>query len=150
MKFPFSITRRITFKQPIQKITSERYLLNQIEDKLDDLDMAITRLGEDELFLQKNDIIKGQRKKDFLRNMRVKVKTDQSSIQIILTTETILIFIFGLLPYGLLFLENSPFPFTFPFIVSFFVWGVGYLSKLLVMQNIKFDIEQYLKQKNAL
>lgn len=150
MKFPFSISKRIIFKQPEQIITSERYLLNQIEDKLEDLDMTITRLGEDELFLQKNDIIKGQRKKDFLRNMHVKVETDQSTIQIILTTETILIFVFGLLPYGLLLLEYSPFPFTFPFIVSSFIWGVGYLSKLLVMQNIKYDIEQYLKNMNAL
>lgn len=150
MKFPFSISKRIIFNQPEQIITSERYLLNQIEEKLENLDMTIIRLGENELFLQKNDLLKGHRKKDYLRNLRIKVETDQSTIQIILTTETILIFVFGLLPFAFLLLENSPLPFTFPFIVSSFIWVVGYFSKLLIMQSIKNDIKYYLKNVNSL
>lgn len=150
MKFPFSISKKIIFKQPEQIITSERYLLNQIEDKLEDLDMTITRHGEDELFLQKMDFIRTLRKRNFLKNLTVKIVADRSTIQIIFTTETILIFVFGLLPYGFLLLEYSPFPFTFPFIASFFIWGVGYLSKYLIIQDLKKEIEHYIKRMNAL
>lgn len=150
MKFPFSISKRIIFNQPEQKITSERYLLNQVEDKLDNLDITIKRIGEDELFLQKTDFIRTLRKKDFLRNLSVKIKVDQSKIEIILVTETILIFIFGILPYSLLLVPNENFSFTFPLIASTFFWGVGFLSKLLIIQEIKNDIEYYLKKMNDL
>jgi hypothetical protein len=150
VKFPFAISKKIIFNQPNQKITSDSYLLNQIEDRLDNLNMTIVRVGEDELFLQKTDFIQALRKKDFLRNMSVKVKTDDSTIEIILKTETILIFIFGLIPYIFLFASNQNFPFTFPIIISTFIWGIGFLLKSLIMQEIKNDLENYLKKMNML
>lgn len=150
MKFPLSISKRIIIQQPEQKITLERYLLNQIESKLEVLDMSMSRINDNKLFLQKTDFLRAMRKKDFLRNLSVQIKIDNSTIQIILTTETILILIFGLLPYGILLVPNQNIPFTLPIIVSTFFLGVGFISKLLIMQDIKNEIEHHIKRMNSL
>lgn len=150
MTFPFAISGRIRFDQPHPKITSESYLLHQIEDNLNALGMTSTRISDRELFLRKSDFVSAMRKQDFLRNLKVKVEIDQAAIQIVLTTETILIFIAGLLPYGLFLIPGERLPFLFPFIVSVFFWVFGFVSKFVIVKNIKYNIEHYLKRLNAL
>lgn len=146
MKFPFSVSRTITFAQPEQKITSERYLRNQVEEKLLELNMTIQKIGDDELFLLKTDIFNAFRKKDFLRDLSVKIETDHSKIRIILTTQTTLFFILGLIPYTLLLLPDKRPPILFPIIVSGFIWGIGFLIKSIVLGMIKDDIINHLKK----
>ena len=150
MNFPFFISKQIIFKQPEHKITADGYILNQIESRLERLDMKITRKGENELFLRKMDIVRTYRKKDMLRNLMVVVKTDDSTIQITLKTETIFVFLIGLIPLIAIFFRDQNFTVTFLLTSSFFYWSVGFLSKFLVMRNIKKDIENHLRRINNL
>ncbi len=150
MKFPFFITNHIIFKQPEQKITSDRYILNQIESRLERLDMIISRISENELFLRKMVFVRTMRKKDLLRNLKVVVQTNDSTIQITLITETIFFFLIGLIPLIAFFFRDQNFTITFLLTSSFFYWSVGFLSKFLVMRNIKKDVENYLKRINNL
>ncbi len=150
MKFPFFITNHIIFKQPEQKITSDRYILNQIESRLESLDMIISRISENELFLRKMVFVRTMRKKDLLRNLKVVVKTNDSTIQITLITETIFVFLIGLIPLIAIFFRDQNFTITFLLTISFFYWSVGFISKFLVMRNIKKDVENYLKRINNL
>jgi hypothetical protein len=150
LKFPFFITNHIIFKQPEQKITSDRYILNQIESRLERLDMIISRISENELFLRKMVFVRTMRKKDLLRNLKVVVQTNDSTIQITLITETIFFFLIGLIPLIAFFFRDQNFTITFLLTSSFFYWSVGFLSKFLVMRNIKKDVENYLKRINNL
>jgi hypothetical protein len=150
LKFPFFITNHIIFKQPEQKITSDRYILNQIESRLESLDMIISRISENELFLRKMVFVRTMRKKDLLRNLKVVVKTNDSTIQITLITETIFVFLIGLIPLIAIFFRDQNFTITFLLTISFFYWSVGFISKFLVMRNIKKDVENYLKRINNL
>lgn len=151
MRFPFAITKTISFDQPPQKITSEKFFLNQLEERLSALDMTATRLGDDELFLEKTDFVKALRKKDFLRDLKVKVTLDKSKIHISLKTETFLVFIFGLLPYGLYFAPaDKHIPLFLPIIISLLIWSAVFIPKSVVMNDLKNDLEDHLKRLNGL
>ena len=151
MRFPFAIAKTITFDQPAQNITSEGYLLNQLEERLSSLDMTITRLSDAELLLEKTDFVRSFRKKDFLRDLKVKVTLDQSKIRISLKTQTTLIFLFGLLPYGLYFAPaDKHIPFFLPLIISTMIWCAVFIPKSVVITDIKNDLEYYLKRLNGL
>jgi hypothetical protein len=124
--------------------------LNQIESRLERLDMIISRISENELFLRKMVFVRTMRKKDLLRNLKVVVQTNDSTIQITLITETIFFFLIGLIPLIAFFFRDQNFTITFLLTSSFFYWSVGFLSKFLVMRNIKKDVENYLKRINNL
>lgn len=146
MKFPFYLSKKIVLQQPEQTISSEGYLLNHIEEKLDYLGMTMERSGQDELFLLRMNPLNTYQKKDFLRNLRVKVKTTDSTIEITLTSETILIAIAGAMPYLFLLIPNAPIPWPVPVLVSAFFWGAGYIGKWIVLDEVKSVLEHQLKR----
>jgi len=112
--------------------------------------MIISRISENELFLRKMVFVRTMRKKDLLRNLKVVVQTNDSTIQITLITETIFVFLIGLIPLIAIFFRDQNFTITFLLTSSFFYWSVGFLSKFLVMRNIKKDVENYLRRINNL
>lgn len=150
MNFPFFISKQIIFKQPEQKISSERYLINQIESNLEQLEMTITKIDENELFLRKIVFVKTFRKKIFIRNLRVVVKTDNSNIQVTLITETILTFFYGFFPIVFLFERNQNFPIYLIIFAAIFLWSFGYITKYLVLREIKNELEKHLISENNL
>ena len=136
--------------QSYRHFPADGYILNQIESRLEGLDMKISRKGENELFLIKMDIVRTYRKKDMLRNLKVVVQTDDSTIQIILKTETIFVFLLGLLPLIAIFIGDNHFTARFLITSSIFYWSIGFLTKYFILRNVKNDIENHLRRINNL
>jgi len=143
MKFPFSIAGTIVLNRADYGISSESYLLNHMEECLEQLNMSMDRLNDHELFLQKTDFIKGLNRKTYLKNLLVSVQIDQTRITIRLQTETILVFFFGAVLSFVLTTEKFPRALG---LFALFGWILGYLIKWLVLSSVKHDLEQYLIQ----
>ena len=150
MKFPFSISKTIKIEQKDYQISSEGYLLNHIEERLQLLNMGMRRISSSSLFLYKNDIIKGFRQKDLIDNLLVEVKFENTKIIIKLTSNTILLSVITL-ALLLLFLvqqnENHVMPLFFP---MFALWIFAYLIKSVMLYEIKKDLDRFLRAKNNL
>jgi hypothetical protein len=149
LKFPFSISNKIILKQGDSKITFEKYLLNQISEKLEFLNMSTFSKGENKMVFVKSDFYRTTKLKDFLRNLSVEVETNNAFVKITLKSQTIFIFIFGLIPLLLLFTPNQNFPIKVPIILSFAIWSVAYLIRILAVNKVKDIIEEYLTDLNS-
>lgn len=146
MNFPFSLSRTIILYQKDRNISSEAYLLHQIESKLSYLKMSVSKLSDNELFFQKTDLFRSWSPKDLLRNMSVSVLIHEERIEVKLKTETILILFFGLLA-SFTFLFFIPFNIFNLLIPILFICLVGFTLKWVVLTEVKINLEHYLKVK---
>ena len=133
----FSLSRTIVLQQSDHHISSESYLLNHIEQQLEWLKMSVYRPNDNELFFQKTDFIRGLNVRTYLRNLRIIVDISSDEIRIQLETEMIFITLFGLCP--VVMASTGVLPPTFG-LMGIVVFGVGYLIKWIIIDNLKKDL----------
>ena len=143
MTFPFAITNTIILDQKEYGISSERYILNLIGEHMDEYGMTQQRPAENELFYIKMDPFNLHRKKDFIRNILIRVECYENNIKVTIKTETILLFFVALVAIII--------PFTMPYyhielqiMLAFMMILVPYSIKLVTLRSIKSEIKNVL------
>lgn len=144
MAFPFSIKRTLVLPQKDFNITSEGYLLHQIESYMESYRMRKKR-SETEIFYMKANIFRSLRRKDYLQNVLFKVYTDQKQIKITIETEMILFLIFGFLA-GIILFFTPGVPLLVCLLVPALFWGLGFGIKYfminLVCSELFFELNK--------
>jgi len=146
MTFPFSIKRTIEIKQTENIITSEAYIIAHLEEEFENYGMTIQRLSENELFLIVMNPIRTGALRDSLRNLRVKVITDEKTIKIRLETETILFFFLGLIPFVMYPFKTFDISFLISLIASCIFWSIGYFIKFISLNSLRKDVISKMKE----
>lgn len=106
MRFPLNIKKTLVLDRRIYGISSEGYLLNIISDYMKQFKMSEKR-SDNYLHYRKQDVFRGMRAKDAIRNVVIRVEVTETDVRITIELQTIIELAIIVLPL-----------LVFPFIMS--------------------------------
>lgn len=146
MNFPFCVKSQLVIDQTEKLISSEKYVLNHIDQYMEQFDMRKKIMSDHQLFYSKGDFIKSFRTKDTLKTLLIEVKITSSSIQVTLETEVLFFLIIGLLT-PVIAVIISGITFLLPAIVGgLLLFLIGYWVKWSIVKHIQKGLEEHLSK----
>ncbi len=142
MPFPISIDNKIVIKVKNVNISSEKYLINHIDDYLVALSFGYYSKTNNSLFFHKNDLTVLLRRKDFIDNGKIKIKITDDNIIIKIKSYTFIMFLVVLLiSIPFFFVSQPQIDSMIPIFIFFWLFGMNYLTRFFAHKRLKKEIK---------
>ena len=143
--FPLWIENKIRLDINEIEISSEKYLINQIENYLGGLDLRLIKKTDNKLIFYKGEFMHRWRRKDFINNGLIKIIIKDNYIIIKIKSLIAGAFLFCCLIAFAIYIDNPTKP-AYWIIILVFVWlyGANYLIRFFAHRKLKREIKEII------
>jgi hypothetical protein len=145
MPFPFWSDNKIKFNIDEIGVSSEKYLINHIENYLATLDLGLVKKTDNKLIFHKGDLGNFLRRKDFIDNGMVKIIIRKDKLIVKIKSLTSGIFFFVSMFAMFVLFDNPQNPdYKTALIIFGWLFGMNYLMRFFAHKRLKREIKELI------